>query len=132
MNHHTSSICFSQFVQIPLFGSTWVEREKDRPSGLPFFRLDIHREEDSTDVGMVYTDPVPVQGLTLNAGRWLVIVDRPRIGEQDSRKAPLAWAQTAWLALAAPLIALVGLSACLIGGLFQHIIAKPLGWAETP
>lgn len=125
MKHQTNSISFNQFVRLPFLGSTWVEREGDRLRGLSFYHLAVHREGDTNDeAGRDIKGAGPIQGVTLRAGRWVVIVDRPHVGLFDDLASPVAWNQTAWLVIAAPLITFAGVSLCLLGSPVRHLVGR--------
>lgn len=116
MTTPTNSIAFHQFVRLPPLGSAWVQREADRPEGAPLFGCSVDRDDAGT-----------VEGITLRAGRWIAVADRPvsdawPIGTHYSVARPLATA--AWIALGAPLVTLAGIAACLLACPARHALAS--------
>ncbi len=133
MNTENNGIVFEQYVYVPFFGAAHVAREDTRRDWLPFFNREVRRT-DSVYNGHGEKDGGvgEIVGFTLRAGRWQIITDRPRIGDYQTNDEPLAWNGTAWTLVAAPLVTLTGIVACLAGGLFKHFVAKPMGWLPAP
>lgn len=126
MTTSSNSISFSQYLCIPYIGEAYTSREDTRRYWLPFFHLDIHREGDTCENGQEVKGGGAIRAFCLRAGRVFITVDRPRMDADGS----LTWNQTAWLTTAAPALILATASACLFGGLFKTLVAKPLGWTR--
>lgn len=128
MTTSNNSVAFSQYLSIGHVGTAFATREDTRPSWRKFFHFETHREGDTCDdAGYEVKGRGAIRAFTLNVGCWVLIVDRPRVGNSELGNVPLTWNQTAWLALAAPVVASATLLACLFGGLFNHFLGKPLG-----
>ncbi len=130
MTTSSNSISFSQYLCIPYIGEAYTSREDTRRYWLPFFHLDIHREGDTCENGEEVKGGGAIRAFCLRAGRVFITVDRPRVDRSGFREDPLTWNQTAWLTIAAPALILATASACLFGGLFKTLVAKPLGWTR--
>ena len=123
-----NSVTFSQYLSIPYAGAAFATREDTRPSWRKFFHFEAHREGDTCDdAGYEVKGHGAIRAFTLNVGRCVLVVDRPRVGNSELANVPLTWNQTAWLALAAPVVASATVFACLVGGLLNHFFGKPLG-----
>ena len=110
----TPATAFYQFVRLPLLGETWVERDRYRPQGRPFFAFDVERG------GPEVTATGPISSLTVMAGRWTFIADRPattcRFGLAGT---------VVWIALGAPLLTLVAIAGCLLASPVRRLVARP-------
>jgi hypothetical protein len=133
VNAKSNAIDFSQYVIVPFVGSAWINREEARPNWLPFFSAETQLQDDSCDeAGNVVKGIGQLNSITLRAGRWLLVLDRPHVGNSDHRSTPLMWNLPVWLVIAAPVVAVMAIAASLSSGLFKHFIAKPLGWLAEP
>lgn len=123
----------SKFVNAPFVGDAFFSANHGRCEGKPFFFGERHRVDDSCDdAGMAIKGTGDLSGITLHAGNLMLALDRPRVGNADSRSVPMVGTVASWAFLGAPLTAtaaiLGGLIGGTIGGLFTRFIAAPMGW----
>lgn len=109
----TATAPFNQFVRLPFLGEAWVERDRHRPQDRPFFAFDVERG------GPEGTATGPISSLTVVAGRWIFIADRPVTTRRRGQAGTVAW-----IALGAPLVTLVGIAACLLASPVRHALAS--------
>lgn len=124
MTTSSNSISFSQYLCVPHVAAAYFVHDDVRDAGFPFFHFNVHKEGDTVEyLGWNADGTGEIHAVSIRAGNWLLVVDRPRGAVQDAPNAPVTGSKTLWAALGGPAVAVLAI----VGGLAKCLFTRLVG-----
>lgn len=125
MNTENKWFATSQYVCVPYVAAAYFAHDDIRGAGFPYFHLNIHREGDTIEYLEWNSNGTgETHAISVRAGNWLLVIDRPRGGAQDAPNAPITGSKFLWATLGGPAVALLAIVGGLTKGLFAQLVGS--------